>query len=82
MGSSTVPGKAAPRAIWSAAVARYGSLQFTVDRVLRDPACRELAIICSSDIDGRTRRLAENLAFKEDGLVATAEVFHGVPDVT
>ena len=48
-------------------------------RVLWDAASRELAIIYLADIDGRTRTVSENLIFGDDGLVATAEVFHGVP---
>lgn len=35
-------------------------------------------MIYDAEIDGRTRRVSENLIFGADGLVARAEVFHGV----
>jgi hypothetical protein len=50
-----------------------------LDHVLWDSARRELAIIYTSDIDGRSKRVSENLTFDEDGRVIAAEVFHGVP---
>jgi len=50
--------------------------------VLWDAASRELAIIYLADIDGRSGTVSENLIFEDDGLVATAEVFHGVPTST
>ena len=77
VGSSTVRGKDALRAYWTTALARIGSLRFTVERVLWDPARRELAIVYTSAIDGRARKVSENLAFDEAGQVAAAEVFHG-----
>jgi hypothetical protein len=40
---------------------------------------RELAIIYTADIDGKSRRVSENLTFDESGRVTAAEVFHGVP---
>ena len=79
VGSPIVQGKDALRAYWTAALARIGSLRFTMDYVLWDPARRELAIIYTSDIDGRIRRVSENLMFNESGQVLAAEVFHGVP---
>jgi hypothetical protein len=78
LGTGTVRGKAALRAYWTSAMSRIGALRFTIDRVVWDPVARELAIIYGSDIDGRTKRVSENLLFGSDGLVATAEVFHGV----
>jgi ketosteroid isomerase-like protein len=78
VGEPTVPGKQALREYWNKAVARIGSLRFTVDRVLWDASARELAILYDSEIDGRKRRVSENLTFGADGLVASAEVFHGV----
>lgn len=77
-GTATVHGKPALRAYWWAALAGIGTLHFTVDRVLWDPASRELAIIYVSRVDGRVRRMSENLRFGEDGLIIAAEVFHGV----
>jgi len=79
VGTATVRGKAALRAYWTDAMGRIGSLRFTLDRVVWDAAARELAIVYLSDIDGRTKRVSENLTFGENGLVVNAEVFHGVP---
>jgi ketosteroid isomerase-like protein len=78
VGVPTVRGKQALREYWNKAVARIGSLRFTVDRALWDASARELAILYDSEIDGRKRRVSENLTFGADGLVASAEVFHGV----
>lgn len=77
-GAATVRGKSALRAYWTTALDRIGSLQFTVDRVLWDPAGRELAIVYTSEIDGKARRVSENLTFDGNGRVTSAEVFHGV----
>jgi ketosteroid isomerase-like protein len=79
VGSPVVRGKAALREYWAAALSRVGSLLFTVDHVLWDSARRELAIIYTSAIDGKAKRVSENLTFDEDGRVIAAEVFHGVP---
>jgi ketosteroid isomerase-like protein len=78
VGTATVRGKAALRAYWNAAMARVGTLTFTIDRVVWDAVTRELAIIYVSDIDGRAKRVSENLTFGENGLVVSAEVLHGV----
>jgi len=78
VGAATVRGKAALSAYWNAALARIGSLRFAIDRVVWDAATRELAILYVSNIDGRSRRVSENLTFGPDGRVASAEVFHGV----
>jgi ketosteroid isomerase-like protein len=81
-GSPVVHGKDALRAYWTAALARTGSIRFSVLRVLWDAASRELAIIYLAEIDSRSGTVSENLIFDDDGLVATAEVFHGVPTST
>jgi ketosteroid isomerase-like protein len=78
VGIPIVRGKDALRAYWTAALARIGSLRFTVDHVLWDPVRRELAIVYTSDTDGRTKRVSENLTFNDDGQVVAAEVFHGI----
>jgi SnoaL-like domain len=78
VGVPTVRGKQALREYWNKAVARIRSPRFTVDRVLWDASARELAILYDSEIDGRKRRVSENLIFGADGLVVSAEVFHGV----
>jgi hypothetical protein len=79
VGSPIVRGKPALRAYWTAALSRITSLRFTLDRVVWDPARRELAIIYTPDIDGQSKRVSENLTFDEHGQVVSAEVFHGVP---
>ena len=78
VGSPSVRGKDALRAYWTAALQRIGSLRFTVDRVLWDPARREFAIVYTSEIDGKAKRVSENLTFDAAGKVVSAEVFHGV----
>jgi hypothetical protein len=78
VGTSTLRGKNALRAYWTAALARIGSLRFTIDRVLWDAAAQELAIIYTSEIDGVIRRVSENLTFNEARQVVSAEVFHGI----
>jgi steroid delta-isomerase len=78
VGVGTVVGKQALRAYWSKAVAQVGSLRFVVDRIMWDPGAKELAIVYLSEIDGRKKRVSEHLTFDSNGLVVTAEVFHGV----
>jgi steroid delta-isomerase len=78
VGTATVRGKSALRAYWTNAMGRITTLRFTIDRVLWDAAARELAIVYVSDIDGRAKRVSENLTLGADGLVVSAEVFHGV----
>jgi len=77
VGTASVRGKTALRAYWSQAMSRISTLKFTLDRVVWDAATRELAIVYVSDIDGRARRVSENLTFGDHGLVVSAEVFHG-----
>jgi steroid delta-isomerase len=79
-GTATVRGKAALRAYWNSAMERIGALRFTIDRVMWDAATRELAIVYVAVIDGRSKRVSENLTFGINGLITSAEVFHGVPD--
>ena len=61
VGVGTVLGKQALRGYWNKAVAHIGSLRFVVDRVLWDPATREMAIVYTSEIDGRRKRVSEQL---------------------
>jgi steroid delta-isomerase len=78
VGTPSVQGKQALRKYWNEAVARVGSLRFTVDRVLWDASSQELAIVYDSEIGGRRKRVSENLIFGAHGRVVRAEVFHGV----
>ena len=43
-----------------------------------DPDSRELAIIYTSETDGKAGRISENLRSDVEGQVVAAEVFHGV----
>ena len=81
VGTATIRGKAALRAYWNEAMSQIGSLRFTLDRVVWDAEARELAIIYMSDINGRTKSVSENLVFDDNGVVVSAEVFHGVAEV-
>jgi len=78
-GSPTVHGKQALRAYWNAALTRISALLFTLDYTLWDPARRQLAIIYTSESNGQSKRVSENLRFNEQGQVVAGEVFHGVP---
>lgn len=78
IGTPTVRGKESLRAYWTTALSRLTSLRFTVDRVAWDPQTRELAIIYTSETDGKARRVSENLVFDSADRVVIAEVFHGV----
>ncbi|HSP15212.1 MAG TPA: nuclear transport factor 2 family protein [Thermoanaerobaculia bacterium] len=78
VGTATVRGKQSLRDYWIKALARLQSLRFTVDRIMWDAARRELAIIYTSETDGKTKRVSENLTFDDAGKVVSAEVFHGV----
>jgi ketosteroid isomerase-like protein len=81
MGTPTVRGKEALRGYWTTALSRLTSLRFTVDRVVWDADRRELAIIYTSETDGKARRVSENLMFDSADQVVIAEVFHGVGPV-
>jgi len=59
VGTPTVRGKGSLREYWTKALAHLASLRFTVDRVVWDPDSRELAIIYTSETDGKTRRVSE-----------------------
>ncbi len=78
VGVGTIHGKQSMREYWNKAIGHVGSLKFVVDRVLWDADSQELAIIYLSETDGRKRRVSENLTFGQNGLVVSAEVFHGV----
>ena len=79
VGSPIVRGKEALRAYWAAALVRVTSLRFTLDHVVWDSVQRELAIIYTSEIDGKSKRVSENLTFNDRGQVVSGEVFHGSP---
>jgi steroid delta-isomerase len=78
VGTAIVHGKDALRAYWTTALQRIGALHFSVDHVLWDEARRELAIVYTAKMSGRSRRVSENLRFDGDDMIVAAEVFHGV----
>ena len=78
VGTATVRGKDALRAYWTTALKRVGSVHFTLDRVLWDPAGRELAILYTARMAGKEKRVSENFRFDDRDMIVTAEVFHGV----
>jgi ketosteroid isomerase-like protein len=78
VGTPIVRGKGSLREYWMMALGRITSLRFTVDRVVWDPDSRELAIIYTSETNGKAKRVSENLIFNAAGQVVVAEVFHGV----
>jgi ketosteroid isomerase-like protein len=78
VGVPTVRGKSALRDYWARALASCQTLVFSLDRVVWDAERAELAIVYTSEINGNRRRVSENLTFDAAGLVARAEVFHGV----
>ena len=53
MGIPTVRGKESLSAYWTTALSRLTSLRFTVDRVVWDSDSRELAIIYTSETNGK-----------------------------
>ena len=77
-GAPVVYGKAALRAYWTAAIASVQHLSFTARRVLWDAEAHELSIVYDRDVDGKTDRAAEVLAFGPRGLVVRGEVLYGV----
>jgi ketosteroid isomerase-like protein len=78
MGIPTLRGKGSVREYWTRALSDIASIRFTVDRVVWDADRRELAIIYTSEINGKSRRASENLRFNAAGQVVVAEVFHGI----
>jgi hypothetical protein len=46
--------------------------------VVFDPDSRELAVVYLAEIDGRARRVSENVRLDAEGRIVAAEVFHGV----
>lgn len=78
VGTPTVRGKQLLREYWTKALAQIVSLRFVVDRVVWDPESQELAIIYTSESNGKAKRVSENLRFNTAGQIIAAEVFHGV----
>jgi hypothetical protein len=60
------------------ALNRIETIRFSIERLVWDPQRGELAIIYMSEINGKSKKVSENLIFNQNGLVVTAEVFHGI----
>ena len=67
------------RTYWTAALQKIGSLHFTLDGVVNDPAERRLVIIYLADIDGNRARAAEIYEFNEASKVIHGEAMYGAP---
>jgi uncharacterized protein (TIGR02246 family) len=80
VGNPCVRGRDALREYWQAALARAGSIKFTLDRALYDADRRELAIVYSREIDGAIDRACELLTFDAAGFVLLGEAMHGVKE--
>ena len=78
VGMPTVKGKNALRAYWTKALSGVETLRFNIERLVWDPERSELAIIYTSEINGNSKKVSENLVFNDNDLVITAEVFHGI----
>lgn len=77
IGRGRVEGKADLRAYWTAALAKIGALQFTLDRALWDGATHTLVIVYVSKRPDETKRAAELFRFDEGGNVVEGEAFYG-----
>lgn len=75
-GSSRVEGKAKLREYWTRAVARIQTIHFSLDYVIREG--ERVAIVYTSEIDGKRMRTVEFLRFRGDGLIYEGEAMHGV----
>ena len=64
---------------WTAALQKIGSLHFTLDRVVNDPAERRLVIIYVAEIDGSRARASEIYEFNESSRIIHGEAMYGAP---
>ncbi|WP_437678446.1 nuclear transport factor 2 family protein [Sorangium sp. So ce131] len=79
LGTPVVRGKEALRRYWEQALGRIEHLRFSVERVLWDPAARELAILYVAELDQRRTRACERLRLDEHGQVIEGEALYGSP---
>ncbi len=75
-GSSRVEGKAKLREYWTRAVGRIQTIHFSLEYVIREG--QRLAIVYTSEINGKRMRTVEFLRFRGDGLICEGEAMHGV----
>jgi ketosteroid isomerase-like protein len=76
-GHGTITGKAALRAYWTAALARIGTLHFTLDRPLWDAAEQTLVVLYQAELGSTRTRACEVMRFGEEGLVVAGEGLYG-----
>jgi len=76
-GKPVVVGRQALRDYWRRAVASAASIEFQLDQVLEDADGKRIAIVYTSDIDGRRKRACEFMQFDDEGKIAAAEAMHG-----
>jgi ketosteroid isomerase-like protein len=62
---------------WNAALRSIGSLHFTLDRVVNDPAAGLLVILYVAEIDGGRVRAAEVYRFNEFSRIVQGEAMYG-----
>ena len=77
VGDPVLPDREALQAYWSKAAGRIASLRFDYERILWDPARRELCVIYWATIDGSTKRACEFMRFDENGRILEGEAMYG-----
>ena len=79
LGTPVLRGKEELRRYWEQALERIEHLRFSVERVLWDPAARELAILYVAELDQRRTRACERLRLDEHGQAVEGEALYGAP---
>ena len=76
-GRALVEGKPALRAYWQSALARAGTLRFTLDRALWDEATGTLAIVYVAELGGQRSRACEFLRMGDGERAIEGEAMYG-----
>ncbi len=76
VGTPRVEGKSRLREYWNSAISRIQTIHFTLDHVIGDRD--RLAVVYTSEINGKRMRCVEFLSFGEDGLICQGEAMHGI----
>ncbi|WP_437817518.1 nuclear transport factor 2 family protein [Sorangium sp. So ce1078] len=79
LGTPVLRGKEELRRYWEQALESIEHLRFSVERVLWDPAARELAILYLAELDQRRTRACERLRLDEHGQAIEGEALYGAP---
>jgi uncharacterized protein (TIGR02246 family) len=77
VGAARIEGKAALRAYWTAALANYPSLHFTLDDFAWDAAHRTLAVMYTSRTGDRVTSSSEVMTFDESGRQILGRAYYG-----